>query len=82
MRIHLREIVSEAKSAAEWNEIAAGDWFQSENYCGGFESLEDGFTFSYYDNSDQEFWFQFPLNEVEVALNSEDYFFDARPADV
>ena len=82
MKAHLKEIVAEAKTESEWNEVAADDWFQSENYCGGFDSPEDGFTFSFYDEHNQEYWFQFPLSVVEIALAAPEYFFEARPADV
>ncbi len=80
MRQHLKAIDLEAKNEREWAEIEADDWFQSESYCGGFDAEEMAFTFSFYDRSGKEFWFQFPLQVVQKALNSKEFFFDLRSA--
>jgi hypothetical protein len=47
-----------------WREIESSDQFQSNHYCGGFESTEDEFTFSYFDENDKEFWFQINLDDI------------------
>lgn len=67
----LKEIKSENRTIIEWREIESSDMFQSEKYCGGFDSIEDKFTFSYYPNNSQEFWFELSLAEIDKILNGE-----------
>lgn len=67
----LKEIKSENRTIIEWREIESSDMFQSEKYCGGFDSIEDKFTFSYYPNKSQEFWFELSLAEIDKILNGE-----------
>lgn len=59
------EIVREGKDAAAWSEIESDDMFQTETVHGGFDATEQAFTFSYYDPSGEEYWFQLSLDEVE-----------------
>jgi hypothetical protein len=59
------EILNENKTDEEWGEISSCDMFQSDHYCGGYESLEKAFYFSYYDLLGQEFWFQVTLNDIK-----------------
>ena len=42
--------------------------FQTDHYCGGFESLDQAFCFSYYDASENEFWFQVTLDEIAAII--------------
>lgn len=67
----LQEIKSENKTIIEWREIESSDMFQTEKYCGGFDSIEDKFTFSYYTNKGEEFWFEFLLEEIDKILSGE-----------
>jgi len=67
----LKEIRSEKKTIVEWREIESSDMFQSENYCGGFDSIEDKFTFSYYSNHSEEFWFELTLEQIDKILTGE-----------
>lgn len=67
----LEEIKSENKTTIEWRGIESSDMFQSKKYCGGFDSIEDRFTFSYYPNESEEFWFEFSLEEIDKILNGE-----------
>ena len=56
-------------SLNEWKKIASTDMFQSPNYCGGYDEIEDAFCFSYYDREGNEFWFQIELEEIEQILS-------------
>ena len=49
----------------EWNLIESSDQFQTNKYCGGFDGTENEFTFSYFDDNNVEFWFQFPLSDIK-----------------
>ena len=60
-----KEILEENKSDDQWAEIESDDMFQQGNYEGGFDATEMEFCFSVYENG-QEYWFQFPLSEVEL----------------
>jgi len=64
----LKEIKSENKNLSQWRAIESSDMFQSENYNGGFDATEDKFTFSYYSDKKQEFWFEFSLEELDEIL--------------
>ena len=77
----VRAIKSEGKTSEDWEEIASDDMFQSERFVGGYESIEDGFCFSYYDENQDEYWFQFTLEEVERILSSDLKVLNARPAE-
>ena len=59
-----KKIVDRNLTIIEWREIESGDEFQSENFCGGFDSIEDEFCFSYYDANKTEYWFQKSLSEI------------------
>ncbi|MBB4635616.1 hypothetical protein [Longimicrobium terrae] len=75
-----REILDEGKTDEEWNEMAASDWFQTDSVHGGYEGVEDGFTFSYYSPQGEELWFQLTLAAVaEVAAGTRTSV-EARPA--
>jgi hypothetical protein len=76
-----REIVKEQKTAEEWAEIESDDMFQSESFCGGYDATEEAFTFSYYDPSSSEYWFQLTLPEVESIVAGSDVPIEARPAE-
>lgn len=57
-------IVGYNRSEKEWSHYDISDMFQTENYCGGFESIEDEFTFSYF-GLGQEYWFQLSLEKIK-----------------
>jgi hypothetical protein len=65
-----QNILSERKTIEQWREIESSDMFQSKNYNGGFDSIEDEFCFSVYID-DKEYWFQFPLEDVQRIVNGE-----------
>lgn len=67
----LGEIKSENKTIIEWRECESSDMFQCGKYCGGFDSIEDKFTFSYYPNKGEEFWFDLSLEEIDKVLDDE-----------
>jgi len=58
-------ITKENLDLNEWELIESSDQFQTEKYCGGFDGTENEFTFSYFDNNGNEFWFQLALSDIE-----------------
>lgn len=66
-----REIVSENKTDDEWSEIESSDMFQTKKYCGGYESAEQEFCFSYYDTKGKEWWFQVNLPDISEISKGE-----------
>lgn len=77
----LEKIKAEKKTLKEWCEIESSDMYQTQHFNGGFDADEEEFTFSYYDDAGNEFWFQFPLNVVEIALTDPNFVFFATIAD-
>jgi len=75
------EINEENKSLSEWAEIESDDMFQTKNYCGGFDAIENAFCFSYYDENNKEYWFQLSLDEVAKAIKDEIKEIEIRPAE-
>ena len=65
LRALASEIVSWMASQPDWRELEGSDVFQSPNYSGGYEALEEAFTFSYYDPDRREWWFQLGAADVE-----------------
>jgi hypothetical protein len=59
-----KQILSESRSTQDWAAIESDDMFQSHSFVGGFDADEMAFTFSYYDESKNEYWFQLTLDEV------------------
>ena len=45
------------------------DMFQEAPYVGGFESIENAFCFSVYDEDGTEYWFQLTLEEIKQVAN-------------
>ena len=76
-----REIVSEDHSDEEWAEFESDDMFQTDSYCGGYDTTEEAFTFSYYTPDDQEYWFQLTLNEIRALAAGQQVPIEARPAE-
>ena len=60
-----KQILNENLDLNDWNLIESSDQFQTEKYCGGFDGTENEFTFSYFDEKRNEFWFQLPLGDIE-----------------
>ncbi len=60
-----QKILKENLDLESWKLIESSDQFQTEKYCGGFDGTENEFTFSYYDEHKQEFWFQLPLSDIK-----------------
>ena len=65
-----REIKSRDLTADDWAQIESSDMFQSTHFCGGYESTEGEFTFSFYDENSTEYWFNLSLEEVDQILNN------------
>jgi len=76
-----RGIASEGRTASEWAKIQSDDMFQTDNFVGGFERLENAFCFSYYAPSGAEFWFQITLQEVVQIAQGELTTVQMRPAE-
>lgn len=64
-----KQIKNENKSDKEWDLIEGDDYFQSSNYNGGWDETEQAFCFSYY-TSQEEYWFQLTLDQVEQINNN------------
>ena len=77
-----QQILAENKSLEEWYEIRSCDMFQNEKYCGGFESMEDEFTFSLFDENGCEFWFQLTLEDINSIVKGIKSTVDIKPADL
>ena len=75
------EILAESLTEAEWAEHESDDMFQSDHYCGGFESEESAFCFSHYREDGSEWWFQLTLEQVGRVARGEAVQLDARPAE-
>ena len=71
LRMHCVDIMNQNIDAKGWDEIASCDMFQSANYCGGFESIEDEFCFSHYSKNGNEYWFQFSLIDASKIAKGE-----------
>jgi hypothetical protein len=68
LRSICQSISAEEKSLDQWGEIESDDMFQSESFCGGFDSDEQAFLFSWYANDTDEYWFQLSIEQVlEIA---------------
>ena len=74
-----REIVSRNLTIQEWCEIESDDMFQTEHFEGGFEAIEEEFTFSYI--SENEYWFQLTLEEVSKIAVGENILLEGRIAE-
>jgi hypothetical protein len=59
-----REIASRRLSLDQWSAVESSDEFQSERLVGGFEATEGQFTFSYFDVTDNEWWFNLTLEQA------------------
>ncbi len=63
-----RKIEAEEKSDREWSEVESCDMFQTEKYCGGYDAIEQGFWFSYYDKSGKEWWFEITTEAIAQII--------------
>lgn len=64
-----KQILSKNLSIQAWSFIESCDEFQTENYCGGFDATENQFTFSYFNEKKEEFWFQLSLDEITQIVS-------------
>jgi len=76
-----QQILGENKSFEEWDELESDDMFQSQKYCGGYDATEQAFTFSYFERSGKEWWFQVPYEDIASICNGELKYFDLREAE-
>ena len=60
-----QQILQENLDLKDWNLTESSDQFQTNKYCGGFDGTENEFTFSYYDENGNEFWFQLSLLDIK-----------------
>lgn len=68
------QIHQEQKTYEQWCEIESDDMFQSPHYCGGFDSTEQEFCFSYIDDVGKEWWFQCTSDDIEkIVLGTLEY---------
>lgn len=71
-----RQIETENRTDEEWIGYESSDQFQSSKFCGGYDAIEQEFTFSYYDEDGKEWWFQFSLYQVPQMLGGELQYLD------
>lgn len=60
-----QEIVDQRWTIQDWAAHESGDWFQTQNYCGGFEADDENtgeFAFAKYPATKREFWLSFPYD--------------------
>jgi hypothetical protein len=68
------QIAEHNKPLEEWKKIESCDQFQTDHYCGGFESDEDAFWFSYYDDKGKEYYFKLTIDDAQnIAANKFGY---------
>jgi hypothetical protein len=77
----LRQLAASNRSEDEWSLIESDDMFQSEHFVGGFDATERAFCFSFFSESDGEYWFQFPLSVISPAIDGRITYFEGRPAE-
>jgi hypothetical protein len=63
---HCQAISALRRSVNDWALYESSDEFQSAHYCGGFESEEEAFCFSYYDPQGGEMWFTLSLGQAQT----------------
>lgn len=62
-----KEIIEQNRTIQEWAAHESGDWFQTPNYCGGYEAENENegeFAFAKYPATEKEFWLSFDLKDV------------------
>jgi hypothetical protein len=62
-----KEIVDQCWTIQDWAAHESGDWFQTPNYCGGFEADDENtgeFAFAKYPATNQEFWLCFSYDDA------------------
>ena len=64
-----QSILSQNLTELEWADMESCDMFQEAPYVGGFESIENAFCFSVYDEDGAEYWFQLTLEEIKQVAN-------------
>jgi len=74
-------ILDQNLTQEEWMKRYSDDAIQTNHFCGGFDAIEKEFTFSYYDEANNEFWFQITLDEVRDIVNGNINFIKIRPAE-
>ncbi len=62
-----QKILDENKTITEWKKNESDDMFRTKSFVGGFDSTENAFCFSFYDEKGKEFWFQMTLEEIIKA---------------
>jgi len=77
----LNTINSESRTIEQWRKIESSDMYQTSNYCGGFDSIENEFTFSYYDEKYTEYWFQLSLDKIDKLISGQMTEIEIRIAD-
>ena len=66
-----QEIIDEKKTIQDWIDIESDDYFNDGSYSGGFDSIEEAFCFSFYNEQGEEFWFQISLEDCERIIHGD-----------
>ena len=66
------QIMVKDLTPAQWSENESTDMFQNDEFCGGFNAVENMFCFSYFTENDIEYWFQLSLfDAIQIAKGKE-----------
>lgn len=76
-----KQIQKENLDLEGWYLIESSDQFQTNEFCGGFDATEGEFCFSYYDKNGIEYWFQFPLFDIDKIIDGKIDEIEIRKAD-
>ena len=74
-------ITSKGLSAEQWAEIESSDMFQSTSFCGGFDADEQAFLFSWYADTQSEYWFQLSIAEAKGIASGDVPHIEGRQAE-
>ena len=76
-----RQVVEHGWTDVDWAARESDDWFQTQNFIGGYDADEGAFCFSFFDASREEWWFQVTLAETQMISAGERPVIALRPAE-
>lgn len=76
-----KKIVNMNLKIDQWNNIESDDMFQTTNYEGGYDAIEQAFCFSFYDKQRNEYWIQISLDQMQDILVDKLKYIEARLPD-
>jgi hypothetical protein len=73
-----REIAARQLSFDQWTAVESSDEFQAGRLVGGFDATEGVFTFSFFDATGSEWWFDLSLEDALAAAAGKSVTFELR----